>query len=66
MSAKRPSVPWVTQQEPDTFDELIADCADLPSSLRPARPRLPAPRAAAHWEVDDACLAQVNGLDEFV
>ncbi|HEU5473960.1 MAG TPA: hypothetical protein VFV67_25215 [Actinophytocola sp.] len=52
--------------EPESMAELIADCADIPSSLRAERSYLPLPRAATHWEVDDACLAQVQDLDEYV
>jgi hypothetical protein len=56
----------VPEPEPETLAELIADCAAIPPSLRAEQARLPAPRAAAPWEVDDTCLAQVSGLDEFI
>lgn len=46
--------------------ELIADCADIPRELRADRSYLPVPRVATRWEVDDACLAQVEDLDEYV
>ena len=56
--------------EPETIGELIADCAHLPSALRPpqtaAEARLPLPRAAQPWSVDDACHAQVADLDAYV
>ena len=56
----------MTLSEPATLDELIADCAAIPSSLCTCHPHLPPPRAAAPWEVDDACFAQVSELDEYV
>ncbi|MGQ0842404.1 hypothetical protein [Actinokineospora sp.] len=52
--------------EPNSMDELIADCAAIPASLTADPTTLPLPRAAARWEVDDACLAQVVDLDEYV
>ncbi|OAP28192.1 hypothetical protein A4R44_01802 [Amycolatopsis sp. M39] len=56
--------------EPETLGDLIADCAHLPSALRPERPagqaRLPRPRTARPWTVDDACHAQVADLDAYV
>jgi len=53
--------------EPETIGELIADCAHLPSELRPAgEGRLPNPRTAQPWSVDDACHAQVADLDAYV
>ncbi|MGW7539381.1 hypothetical protein [Amycolatopsis sp. NPDC054798] len=56
--------------EPETLGDLIADCADLPSALQPERPadqaRLPLPRTARPWTVDDACHAQVADLDAYV
>ncbi|WP_037368046.1 hypothetical protein [Amycolatopsis orientalis] len=56
--------------EPETIGDLIADCAHLPSELQPERPsgqaRLPRPRAALPWTVDDACHAQVADLDAYV
>ncbi|PPK64220.1 hypothetical protein V5P93_006130 [Actinokineospora auranticolor] len=53
-------------QEPDNLDELIADCADIPPVLTERKPVLPAPRPATRWVVDDAAVAQVAGIDEFV
>lgn len=50
--------------EPDTLAELIADCAFIAASPQPADQRLPL--APGPWEVDDACYAQVCGLDEYV
>lgn len=52
--------------EPDTLAELIADCADIPAALRTYDQVLPVPRRAAPWQVDDACYAQVNDLEEYV
>ncbi|HET9138719.1 hypothetical protein [Actinophytocola sp.] len=52
--------------EPESLAELIADCADIPRSLRTEPPQLPPPRAPLPWEVDDTCLAQVDDLDEYV
>jgi hypothetical protein len=59
-------VRFVNPTDADTLDELVADCAAMPDSLRAAlateRP-VPAPRA---WQVDEACLAQVRDIDEYV
>ncbi|WP_406628775.1 hypothetical protein [Amycolatopsis sp. WGS_07] len=56
--------------EPETIGDLIADCAHLPSTLQPGpaaeQARLPLPRAARPWTVDDACHAQVADLDAYV
>ncbi|MCA1655484.1 MAG: hypothetical protein LC635_03355 [Pseudonocardiaceae bacterium] len=52
--------------EAESFAELIADCADLPTALRAGDHDLPGPRVAAPWEVDDTCFAQVGGLEEYV
>ncbi|TWE23086.1 hypothetical protein FHX69_4345 [Prauserella muralis] len=49
--------------EPESMDQLIADCADIP------RPEVRQPRpseAAQPWTVDDVCHAQVAELDEYV
>ncbi len=54
-----------TVKEPETWQQLIADCADIPSTLD-ARPAVILPRAAPHWEVDETCEAQVADLDEYV
>jgi hypothetical protein len=52
--------------EPDTLDELIADCAEIPDALCTCHLRdLPEP-AARPWQVDEACLAQVRDFDAFV
>ena len=56
----------MTRPEPATLDELIADCAAIPSSLCTCHAHVPPPRSAAPWEVDDACFDQVAGLDEYV
>jgi hypothetical protein len=52
--------------EPETIDELIADCAEIPQDLR--REPVPAPRSmsARAWTVDEACHAQVADLDAYV
>jgi hypothetical protein len=56
----------VTTPEPESFAELIADCADIPAMLRTNEHSLPGPRAATPWEVDDATFAQVSNLEEYV
>jgi hypothetical protein len=50
--------------DPDDLDELIADCAAIPTPPRPAEQVFP--RTAAPWTVDDACYAQVSELEEYV
>jgi hypothetical protein len=45
--------------------ELIEDCADIPHSITHADPPLPAPRAAAAWQVDERCANQVEGLNDY-
>ncbi|WP_165777730.1 hypothetical protein [Amycolatopsis antarctica] len=55
-----------TTIEAETIDELIADCADIPSSLR-VETDVPRPvLVALPWSVDDACHAQVADLDLYV
>jgi len=56
----------VTNPEPSTFAELIADCADIPDALRAPDQDLPSPRATTSWAIDDTCHAQVRGLEEYV
>jgi hypothetical protein len=56
----------VTTPEPESFAELIADCAAIPTELRASEQNLPGPRAATPWEVDDATFAQVSSLEEYV
>jgi hypothetical protein len=56
----------VTTPEAESFAELIADCADIPTALHEGEPPLPGRRAALPWEVDEATFAQVNGLEEYV
>lgn len=51
--------------EPETMGELIADCADIPRSLRTEIPRA-RPGAARTWAVDDDCHAQVAELDLYI
>ncbi|MBB3051948.1 hypothetical protein FHS23_002977 [Prauserella isguenensis] len=60
-SASRTSAPGAP--EPESLDDLIADCRDIP------RPQVPGQRphpSARPWNVDDACHAQVAGLDAYV
>jgi hypothetical protein len=62
--------PWnygrlVTAPEPVSLDQLIDDCADIPGALKQGVNPLPVPRAAAPWRVDEACVAQVSGLDDY-
>jgi hypothetical protein len=52
--------------EPDSIDELIADCAQIPTAVRASRTGTPLPRLAPAWEVTDGCRAQVADLDEYV
>jgi hypothetical protein len=56
----------VTTPEAESFAELIADCADIPSALMTYDHELPNPRAATPWEVDEATFAQVSSLEEYV
>lgn len=49
-----------------TLAELIADCAAIPVPSQPADQPLPPPHAAEPWQVDDACYAQVSGLEDYV
>lgn len=47
--------------------ELIADCAELPRDMQ--APEAPAPhhewRDAPPWEVGDACVVRIAGMDEY-
>lgn len=54
-----------TVKEPETWQQLIADCADIPATLD-AGPAVVPPRPAPRWEVDETCEAQVADLDEYV
>jgi hypothetical protein len=56
----------VHNTEADSIDELIADCAHIPTSVRVSSPHPPLPRRAPDWEVTDGCRAQVEDLDEYV
>jgi hypothetical protein len=58
--------PVVHLIEADSIDDLIADCAQIPSSVRATGPHAPSPRLAPAWEVTDGCRAQVEDLDEYV
>jgi len=62
----QPRFEHVDITDPETLDQLIADCADIPAALRPHDQVLPVPRLAAAWTVDDACFAQVRELEEYV
>ncbi|AHH95330.1 hypothetical protein KALB_1960 [Kutzneria albida DSM 43870] len=55
----------MTAPEATSLDELISDCADIPSSLHARTVPLPTPRDAAPWEVDEVCTAQVSDLDDY-
>lgn len=55
----------VTTPDAEEIGELIQDCAAIPAQLRPATNVVPLPRSAAAWTVNEACLAQVDGLDEY-
>ncbi|HVK24372.1 MAG TPA: hypothetical protein VM677_23700 [Actinokineospora sp.] len=50
--------------DPDTMDELIADCADITAAYA-APSTVPGPRFP-NWSVDDATAAQVADLDAFI
>ncbi|GAA3812747.1 MULTISPECIES: hypothetical protein [Amycolatopsis] len=54
-----------TVTEPETIAELIDDCADIPAELRAAHASAPRPPAPRGWAVDDACHAQVVGLEDY-
>ena len=56
----------MTTPEPESYAELIEDCADIPRALRDGGPTLPGQREPAPWEVDEETFAQVNGLEEYV
>ncbi|MFC0113099.1 hypothetical protein [Kibdelosporangium aridum] len=60
------NVAFVHITEADSIDELIADCADIPPSVRQSPSHPPLPRLAPSWEVTDKCHAQVEDLDEYV
>ena len=55
----------MTTREPESYAELIADCADIPASLMTCEHTLPGPRVATPWEVDDITFAQVSSLEEY-
>jgi hypothetical protein len=54
-----------TTTEPETLAELISDCADIPAGLRPERMVAVRPPRPETWTVDEACQAQVAGLDDY-
>ncbi|WP_030533164.1 hypothetical protein [Prauserella rugosa] len=55
------------RSEPESIDELVSDCRQIP---RPEdTSQVPTPRAAPAaqpWTVDEACHAQVAELDAYV
>jgi hypothetical protein len=51
--------------EPETLAELISDCADIPEGLRLQRMVAARPPTPGNWAVDEACQAQVAGLDDY-
>ncbi|WP_199443346.1 hypothetical protein [Umezawaea beigongshangensis] len=55
----------MTTSEAATTSELIADCAQLPTSITTAHPPLPEPAGAATWSVDERCSRQVEGLSDY-
>ena len=57
-----PRFKYVHTTEPATLAELIADCAAIPAQPGPADQAVV---PAAPWEIDDACYAQVHGLDDY-
>jgi hypothetical protein len=56
----------VTTLEADSFDELIDDCAQLPTTMRDQRRPADDLVTAPAWQVSEGCLDQVRGLDEYV
>ncbi|MFL6126641.1 hypothetical protein [Actinophytocola sp.] len=56
----------MTTPEPESYAQLIADCADIPTTLMTCEPDLPGPRAVTPWEVDDVTFAQVSSLEDYV
>ncbi|MDQ0379868.1 hypothetical protein [Amycolatopsis thermophila] len=54
-----------TLTEPDSLAELIDDCAGIPAELRAPQASAPRPPAPRGWSVDDACHAQVVGLEDY-
>lgn len=54
-----------TVTEPENMDQLIADCAHVPDDLQ-VKPAILVPRAAPHWEVDDAAQSHADEMDDYV
>jgi len=54
-----------TLTEPETIADLIGDCAHIPAELRATQSGTPRPPAPREWAVDDACHAQVVGLEDY-
>lgn len=55
----------MTTPEADSIDELIADCAEIPTGLRNATSAIPLPRRSAGWTVPDTCLDQVRDIEDY-
>ncbi|HWO68821.1 MAG TPA: hypothetical protein VNO31_53205 [Umezawaea sp.] len=55
----------MTTPEAATMTELIEDCAGIPHSITHADHPLPAPRAAASWEVDERTAQRFEGLNDY-
>ncbi|SHF45473.1 hypothetical protein [Streptoalloteichus hindustanus] len=54
--------------EPGCLAELIADCAELPTTLladHDGSAGAATPWVPASWLVDDSCAARVAGLDDY-
>jgi hypothetical protein len=56
----------VTTPEAVSIDELIDDCAQLPTTFRHIVRPADLPVGATAWQVSEGNLAQVKGLDEYV
>ncbi|MGH3625479.1 MAG: hypothetical protein ACRDQ5_27490 [Sciscionella sp.] len=55
----------MTVPECDSLDELIADCAHLPDSLRAETSATPIHAQVPVWRINDWHLAQVGGLEPY-
>jgi hypothetical protein len=55
----------MTTPEVESIEELIADCAEIPTRLRSATSAIPLPRLAAGWTVPDSCLDQVRDIEDY-
>lgn len=50
----------------NSIEDLIVDCIDIPHTVLAKHVVPPRQCTAADWTVDDATVAQVIDLDEFV